>query len=65
MDAASLRDSTQILLPADTADGIRPDLEERFDLTFTREDSHVRIIGSPVEIKNASDFLTRNGIAVA
>ena len=65
MDAASLRDSTQILLPSDALDGLRDDLQERFVLTIRQEDSQVRIIGSPVEIKDASDYLTRNGIAVA
>ncbi|QCC50180.1 VNG_1110C family protein [Halapricum salinum] len=65
MDAASLRDSTQILLPAEALEGIRGDLDEQFTLTIRQEDEQVRIIGSPVEIKDASDFLTRNGIAVA
>ena len=65
MDAASLRDSTQILLPAEALEGIRGDLDDQFTLTIRQEDEQVRIIGSPVEIKDASDFLTRNGIAVA
>ncbi|MFB6202089.1 MAG: hypothetical protein ABEI98_08775 [Halorhabdus sp.] len=62
--AARLRDSTQILLPADAIDGLATDLHERFTLTVRREQAQVRIIGSPVEIKQASDFLARNGIAV-
>ena len=62
--AARLRDSTQILLPADAIDGLRSDLTDRFTLTVRHEQSQVRIIGSPVEIKQASAFLTRNGIAV-
>jgi len=65
MDAAALRDSTQILLPAEALDGIRGDLDDQFTLTIHQEDEQVRIIGSPVEIKDASEFLTRNGIAVA
>jgi len=65
MDADALRDSTQILLPAEALDGIRGDLDDQFTLTIRQEDEQVRIIGSPVEIKDASEFLTRNGIAVA
>jgi hypothetical protein len=65
MDAATLRDSTQILLPADAIEGIRGDLDEKFVLTIRQEDEQVRIIGSPTEIKGASEFLTRNGIAIA
>ena len=63
-DPARLRDSTEILLPAGAIDGIREDLEEQFTLTILTDESEVRIIGSPVEIKSASDFLARNGIAV-
>ena len=63
-DPARLRDSTEILLPAAAIEGIRDDLEERFTLTIFREECRVRIIGSPVEIKSASDFLARNGVAV-
>ncbi len=64
-DVARLRDSTQILLPVGALEGIRGDLEEQFVVTVCREDERVRIIGSPVEIKGASEFLARNGIAVA
>lgn len=63
-DAATLRDSTQILLPATALDGLDEQLEERFTLTILREESRVRLIGSPVEIKEASNFLARNGINV-
>jgi hypothetical protein len=61
---ARLRDSTEILLPKTAIEGIREELEERFMLTILAEDCRVRIIGSPVEIKGASDFLARNGIAI-
>jgi hypothetical protein len=61
---ARLRDSTEILLPKTAIEGIREELEERFVLTILAEDCRVRIIGSPVEIKGASDFLARNGVAV-
>jgi len=64
-DVARLRDSTQILLPTGALEGIRSDLEEEFVVTVFREDGRVRIIGSPVEIKGASEFLARNGVAVA
>jgi hypothetical protein len=64
-DPARLRDSTEILLPRESIEGIKEDLEERFTLTIRQEDCRVRIIGSPVEIKDASDFLARNGVSVA
>ncbi|PSP33136.1 hypothetical protein BRC64_04595 [Halobacteriales archaeon QH_10_67_22] len=63
-DPARLRDSTEILLPAEAMEGIREELERRFTLTFFKEECGIRIIGSPVEIKGASDFLARNGVAV-
>lgn len=63
--ADRFRDSTQIRLPADALDGIRGDLEDEFTLTVREEGGQVRIIGSPVEIKAASDFLAMNGINLA
>ncbi|WP_247009668.1 VNG_1110C family protein [Halorientalis litorea] len=62
--AAMLRDSTQILLPESVLGDLRNDLEERFTLTILTDESEVRIVGSPVEIKDASEFLARNGISV-
>ncbi|QGN07810.1 hypothetical protein Hrd1104_11190 [Halorhabdus sp. CBA1104] len=62
--AARFRDSTQIQLPADALETVGPALTDRFTVTVRHEDAGVRIIGSPVEIKRASDFLARNGIAV-
>lgn len=64
-DVARLRDSTQILLPSDALAGLRTDVEERFTVTVRCEQSGVRIIGSPVEIKAVSDFLARNGVTIA
>jgi len=64
-DPTRLRDSTEILLPEGALDGLRDDLEERFTLTIRTEGRRVRIIGSPVEIKGASDFLARNGVSLA
>ena len=63
-DPSTLRDSTQIVLPCDALDGLRPALDERFTLTIVSTDGQCRIIGSPVEIKDASDFLARHGITV-
>ena len=63
--ADRFRDSTQILLPATALDGIRDDLEDEFTLTVREEGGQVRIIGSPVEIKAATDFLAMNGINLA
>jgi len=64
-DPSSLRDSTQIVLPRRALDGLRDGVRERFTVTVVEDDDHYRIIGSPVEIKAASDYLTRNGVAVA
>ena len=64
-DADRYRDSTQILLPATALDGIRDELETRFTLTVRQEGPKVRIIGSPVEIKEATDFLAMNGVTLA
>ena len=64
-EVARLRDSTQILLPTGTLANIETDIEEEFMVSVRDEDSHVRIIGSPVVIKRVCDFLARNGIAVA
>ena len=74
-DPSTLRDSTQIVLPSDALEGIREDLNEEFTLTFFEVDEitandetlkvdYVRIIGSPVEIKAASDFLSRHGVSL-
>jgi hypothetical protein len=64
-DVARLRDSTQILLPSGTLDGLQEALEEQFTVTVHRDDHQVKIVGSPVEIKMVSDFLARNGVTVA
>jgi hypothetical protein len=64
-DPSSLRDSTQIVLPHRALDGHRERLENRFTVTVVEMPEQYRIIGSPVEIKSVSDYLTRNGVAVA
>ena len=64
-DPSTLRDSTQIILPSEALEGIREDLDEQFTLTMvSMDDEYVRIIGSPVEIKDASDFLSRHGVTL-
>ena len=64
-DPSSLRDSTQIVVPRPALDGLTDSLFERFTLTVVETDGHYRLIGSPVEIKAASDYLARNGVAIA
>ena len=64
-DPSSLRDSTQIVLPRGALEGHRECLEDRFTVTIIEMPERYRIIGSPVEIKAASDYLARNGVAVA
>jgi len=64
-DPSSLRDSTQIVLPRGALDGHRECLKDRFTVTIVEMPERYRIIGSPVEIKAVSDYLTRNGVAVA
>jgi len=64
-DAATFRDSTQIVLPCEALEGIRSDLETEFMLTILCEGNQsLRIIGSPVEIKAASRFLSRRGVSI-
>ncbi|GAB3694477.1 VNG_1110C family protein [Halorubrum pallidum] len=63
-DPSSLRDSTQIVLPCHALDGLRDRIHERFTVTVVESNGCSRIIGSPVEIKAASDYLARNGVAV-
>jgi len=64
-DPATLRDSTEILLPESTFEGIEDELEDRFTLTVhAHGDDRVRLIGSPVEIQAVSGYLARNGIGV-
>lgn len=64
-DAAQLRDSTQIVLPRDTLEDVEPSLGEEFTVTVVPDgERRCRVIGSPVEIKQASEFLARRGINV-
>lgn len=63
-DPSRLRESTQIVLPATTLQGLRIDLETEFAVTVFEDCESVRIIGSPVEIEDVSSYLTRQGIAL-
>ncbi|WP_332898720.1 VNG_1110C family protein [Haladaptatus sp. CMSO5] len=64
-DAERFRDSTQIVLPADVYATVRDALDAEFMLTAIEEPSDsVRLIGSPIDIKAASDYLARHGIPV-
>lgn len=61
---ATLRDSTEIVLPRSSLDSFDPDLDERFDVTVVAEQTTCRVIGSPTEIKAVSEFLGRRGITL-
>ncbi|WP_254543902.1 VNG_1110C family protein [Halomarina pelagica] len=63
-DADRFRDSTQIVLPTEALDGLKRDLDRKFTLSFLEQGDTTRIIGSPVEIKRASDWLSRKGVFV-
>lgn len=64
VDAGSLRDSTQIVLPREAAAEVRSDVESEFTVTFFEQDGYVRIIGSPVVIKELGEYLCRQGVNV-
>ena len=64
-DPSSLRDNTQIVLPKETLSALETQLDDEFTLTiFPEDDAHYRLIGSPVEIKAASQFLARQGVSI-
>ncbi len=64
-DPTRLRDSTQIVLPRSALEGLGDQLETEFPVTlFPDEQRRVRIIGSPVVIKDVTEFLARNGVAL-
>ena len=64
VDPTGFRDSTQIVLPVDSLERLHTDLEAKFTVTVRTDDSTARIIGSPVVIKEVSDFLIRHGISL-
>lgn len=61
---SAFRDSTQIVVPCDALDGLRDDLEDRFTISFFDAEGRCRIIGSPVEIKGVSEYLSRRGVTL-
>ncbi|RBI60955.1 VNG_1110C family protein [Halomicrococcus sp. NG-SE-24] len=62
-DPATLRDSTQIVLPDEALAGVREELERQFTVTIVPvEEEYLRIVGSPVEIQDVSQFLGRHGV---
>jgi hypothetical protein len=61
---AAFRDSTEILVPCDALDGLREDLETEFTVSVFHAEGRCRIVGSPVEIKGVSRFLSRRGVRV-
>ncbi len=63
-DPTSLRDSTQIVLPRNTLEGVRDELEEEFMVTVFDHEDVTRIIGSPVVIKEVTQYLGRQGVNV-
>jgi len=64
-DPTRLRDSTQIEVPASSLEGLRAELEAEFVVTIVEDQStQCRIIGSPVEIKAVSGFLSRRGVSL-
>lgn len=64
-NASQLRDSTQIVLPRADVDGLEAQLVDEFTVSIVREnDAYCRIIGSPIEIKGASEFLARQGVTL-
>jgi len=62
-DPSRFRESTQIVLPAETLDGLADEIDQRFTVTIIDGDC-CRIVGSPVEIKKTNAFLARNGVNV-
>lgn len=70
-DPSNLRDSTQIVVASEELDGLEEDLTDEFMVTIyvmngecPGDVEFVRIIGSPVVIKDVSDYLTRHGVSL-
>ncbi|WP_459885453.1 VNG_1110C family protein [Halostagnicola bangensis] len=63
---SQLRDSTQIVVHREVLREYETQLADEFTVTvFDENDEYCRIIGSPVEIKEASEFLMRCGVNIA
>jgi len=64
-DASQLRDSTQIVLSRETLVGLEAQLDDVCTVSVVAEgEDSCRIVGSPVEIKRATEFLARHGVNV-
>lgn len=64
-DPAQLRDSTQIVMERDALAGLDAAVDERFTVTVVPvNEEYCRIVGSPVVIKDVTNFLARNGLTV-
>ncbi|WP_135826624.1 VNG_1110C family protein [Halorussus ruber] len=66
-EPVALRETTQLVLPLDLFEEFRDELNGRFTLTFFEvgddaDGEFVRVIGSPVEIRDASEFLSSRGV---
>ncbi|MES3518468.1 MAG: hypothetical protein PPP58_12475 [Natronomonas sp.] len=61
---SGFRDSTQIVVPWPELDGVDGDLESEFTVTVHDEGGVARIIGSPLVIKDVSEYLLRRGISL-
>ena len=61
---AAFRDSTEIVVPCPALDGHRDDLTDEFTVSVFPVEGSCRIVGSPVEIKRVTDFLSRRGVPV-
>ena len=59
---AAFRDSTEIVVPCDALEGHRDDLAAEYTVSVFDTDGTCRIVGSPVEIKGVSEFLSRRGV---
>ncbi|MFB6135924.1 MAG: hypothetical protein ABEJ04_04115 [Halobacteriaceae archaeon] len=65
VDPSKLRDSTQIVLPVDSLGGdLRERVESEFVVTLFERGERLYIVGSPVVIKDVSDFLARQGVSL-
>lgn len=60
----TFRDSTEIVVPCDALDGHREALTAEFTVSLFAAAETCRIVGSPVEIKGATQFLSRRGVPV-
>jgi hypothetical protein len=58
----AFRDSTEIVVPCDELDDHREALVDEFTVSVFTVDGTCRIVGSPVEIKGATEFLSRRGV---